>query len=82
MIYYEMYLYILFFSLVYVLISFEEWFLHKYFMHKQVNIPWVNTFYSSHLAHHIHTSMTDFSLQGPEEETVRVFSVNCWDTLQ
>jgi hypothetical protein len=59
----------LFLAVLYLLISFEEFFVHKYVMHNVINLPFVNEVGERHIKHHIATNK-DFSIKNNETENI------------
>jgi len=41
---------------LYLLASFEEYFIHKYIMHNKINFPYLKELYEEHIKHHIDTN--------------------------
>jgi hypothetical protein len=59
----------LFFVTLYILLSFEELFIHKYIMHDVIKIPFLNDVGERHIKHHIATN-PDFSIKNNETENI------------
>jgi hypothetical protein len=59
----------LFFVTLYFLVSFEEFFIHRYMMHNVVKIPFLDEYGKEHIKHHIATNK-DFSIKNNDSENI------------